>query len=63
MLEESYKKCIDALKLWFEPSNFQNLIWSTDPYGKFLSYATLGGYVACLGDEEWNEMLIYLGKT
>ena len=47
----------------FEPSNFQKIFWSTDPYGKFLSYATLGGYVPCLGDEElkWNAYLY--GKT
>ena len=34
----------------FEHSNFHKFIWYM-AYGQFLSYATLGGFVPCLGDE------------
>ena len=61
-LTKTLSFCLTALVLWFYfptsvPStplpwaNFQKCIFEKDACGKYLSYATPGDYVACLGTE------------
>ena len=60
-LTTTFDLCLSTLKLCFPPPQLQrplalyqgrivkNVLYEKDAYGKYLSFATLGSYVACLG--------------